>query len=133
MNKTDKIIDSIYNNKSLLLRYFGVAVVCSFVRYLLDIVLNLPEDILSFLIWSVIFFPAVKLFAFKNRCPDVYRLMIQIMVYIFCIAVLWFSKQVFVGVLYGISHNISLSMSLGGAFNEVLCLILMIRVVFKKK
>lgn len=136
-DKSEKLLDSIYANKGLLLRYFAVALITAVLRYIIEIILNpifsTASEAISFFVWSLMFFPTVKLIAFKNRAGDIFRLLLQIMLYIMCIAILWVSRQVFVGILYMLTSNIAIGVSVGGAINEILCLALMVKIVFRKK
>ena len=133
-DKSEKLLNSIYANKGLLLRYFAVALVTAVLRYVIELLFyGAAAEAISFFIWSLIFYPSVKLIAFKNRTGDIFRLLLQIMLYAMCIALLWVSRQVFVGILYMLTSNIALGVSVGGAINEIVCLVLMLKVVFKKK
>lgn len=139
-SKIDALLESVYNNKWILFRYFLVALFCSFLRYVFEVILSVifkqPLDdgaLLSWCIWSLIFYPCVKFFALRVRSSNIYSLLKQIIIYILCCAVLWVSRQLFVSILFVLSSNQALALAAGGVINELLCLGLMIKVVFREK
>lgn len=80
-SKIDALLDSVYNNKWILFRYFLVALFCSFLRYGFEVILSVifkqPLDdgaLLSWCIWSLIFYPCVKFFALCVRSSNIYSL-----------------------------------------------------------
>lgn len=139
MDKLDKYLDSIYENRATYLRYFAVILVGSIVRILIGFLLNLTgfsggsDSMLAWVVWAVLVFSPLKLWVFKNRCPDIYRLMTQMMVYGFCMCALWIIRSVIISGLYLITANTELSMGVGGVLCELICLALMINVAFRKK
>ncbi len=139
MDKIDKYLDSIYENRATYLRYFVVIIISSLLRVLLGFLLNLigfeggSDSMLAWTLWAIMVFAPLKLWVFKNRCPDVYRLMTQMVVYGFCMGGLWVIRTVIISVLFMITANTALAMALGGVFCELICLALMINVAFRKK
>ena len=130
MQNTDKIMDRLYENRVQILKYFAVAVALAVVRSVFDIIIPQP---ISFTLWAALLYPLLKFIVFKYRAPEIYTLMKNIMIYIFCVAALWLTHQFFVGVLYMLCANITLALAVGGAINEILCALLMFRVVFRQK
>lgn len=137
-DKKEKFLDSIYQNRATLLRYFLWVIACTLLRYgisvLFGMLFSLPTsdaELLSWVVWAPLFYVTLKYFVFKTRSEHIYALLKQIIIYILCIFVLWLTRQLFIGVLYVISKNAAVSASLGGAVNEILCLLLMYKRVFK--
>ena len=135
-DKRSQIADSIYNNRSKLMRYFICAIVLGTVRYLLSLLAGFimpapAAELVSWILWAIIFYPAVKLFVYKNHCPHVYALMTQIIIYVFGATAVWLSNQILTGVLYMFSSSPSAAVMLGGGLSEVLCLRIMNK-IFKK-
>lgn len=139
-SKIDALLDSAYNNKWMLFRYFLAALFCSFFRYAFEVIFSVvfkqplnDGALLSWCIWSLIFYPCVKFFVLRARSSNIYSLLKQIIIYILCCAVLWVSRQLFVSILFVLFSNQALALAAGGFMNELLCLGLMIKVVFRKK
>ena len=139
-SKIDALLDSAYNNRWMLFRYFLVALLCSFLRYAFEVIFSVvfkqplsDSALLSWCIWSFIFYPLVKFFVFRVRSSNIYSLLKQIIIYILCCAVLWAARQLFVSVLFVLSSNQALALAAGGFMNELLCLGMMIKVVFREK
>lgn len=139
-NKIDGLLNGIYRNKWLLMRYFASALVCGVIRYLINgvfiIIFKQPVGdaaLLSWCVWTLIFYPCLKFFVFRFKSSDVYRLLRQIMIYILVCAVLWVTRQLFVSVLYVLTSNQTAALSVGGAMNELLCLWASVKIVFRKK
>ena len=139
-SKIDVILDSAYNNKWMLFRYFLAALLCSFLRYAFEVAFSVifkqplkDSALLSWCVWVLIFYPCIKFFVLRGRSAHIYSLLKQIIIYILCCAVLWATRQLFVSVLFVLSSNQALALAVGGVINELLCLWLMIKVVFKEK
>ncbi len=128
-DKSEKLLDTIYNNKWLLIRYFAVAIACAVLRTVFE---NVFIEWLGFFIWALIFYPLLKYLVYRTRALNVFVLLKQIMIYCFCIAGLWFTRQLFIGIIYMLCNNTAIAFGIGGAVNEVLCLVLMWKFVFKK-
>ena len=121
------------------MRYFIVIIISSLLRVIFGFLLNLigfeggSDSMLAWTLWAILVFVPLKLWVFKNRCPDIYRLMTQIVVYGFCMGGLWVLRTVIISVLFMITANTALAMGIGGVICELVCLALMINVAFRKK
>ena len=122
------------------MRYFASALVCGVIRYLINgvfiIIFTQPVGdaaLLSWCVWTLIFYPCLKFFVFRFKSSDVYRLLRQIMIYILVCAGLWVTRQLFVSVLYVLTSNQTAALSVGGVMNELLCLWASVKIVFRKK
>ncbi len=139
MDKIDKYLDSIYENRAIYLRYFVVVIISSILRVVIGFLLSVigfeggSDSLLAWVLWAIIIFAPLKLWVFKNRCSDIYRLMTQMTVYGFCMGMLWVFRTVIISVLFMITSNTALSMAIGGVLCELICLALMINVAFRKK
>lgn len=138
-NKIDKYLDSIYENRAIYFKYFAVVILSSLLRVVIGFLLNAigfaggSDSMLAWVLWAAIAFAPLKLWVFKNHCPDIYRLFTQIIVYGFCMGILWVLRSVIIAVLVLITANTALSMAIGGVICELICLALMINVAFRKK
>ena len=139
MNNIDKYLDSIYENRAIYLRYFAVIIISSILRIVVGFLLNVvgfeggSDSLLAWVLWAIMIFAPLKLWVFKSRCPDIYRLMTQMIVYGFCMGILWVLRTVIISVLFMITANTALAMGIGGVLCELICLALMINVAFRKK
>ena len=139
MDKIDKYLDSIYENRAIYLRYFVVVIISSIVRVVIGFLLSVigfevgSDGLLAWVLWAVAVFAPLKLWVFKNRCTDVYRLMTQMTVYGFCMGILWVLRTVVISILFMVTANTTLAMAIGGVMCELICLALMINVAFRKK
>lgn len=138
--KTEGLLNGIYKNKWLLMRYFAAAFVCGVIRYLINgvfiIMFKQPAGdaaLLSWCVWTLMFYPCLKFFVFRFKSSDVYRLLRQIMIYILVCAGLWMTRRLFVSVLYVLTSNQMVALAVGGAMNELLCLWASAKIVFGKK
>lgn len=139
--KTDEkenFLDGIYQNRSVLLRYFLWVTLCSVLRYSLTVLFGMlfslssaDSGLLAWVVWAPVFFVTLKYLVFKTRSEHIYALLKQIIIYILCIFVLWLTQQLFIGALYMLARSTSAAAALGGAVNEILCLLLMYKRVFK--
>ncbi len=128
MNNLDSLFDKIYENRRVLIRYFIVVFCCSALRSLL-----MGIGPLSWCVWAVLLYVLLKYVVFKDKPENIYILFTQIMKYIVCVSLLWFLNTVLVGALASYSTNVAVSLALGGVINEILCMIFMFRIVFRKK
>ncbi len=132
MKNFDSFFDKIYNNRRELIRYFIVVFLCSVLRTVLTAVVGGGASLISWAVWAVVLFVLLKHVVFKNRLESIYLLLTQIMIYIICIAVLWFLNGVLVGVLSAIAGGAA-ALILGGVVTEAVCMLLMYKIVFRKK
>ncbi len=128
MTNLDSLFDKIYANRRELIRYFTVVFFCSIFRTLFA-----GFGIITWCVWAILFYVLLKIVVFKNKLDNIYFLFVQIMKYIMCIFVLWLLHTVIVGALASVSTNVALAMGLGGMFTEVLCIVFMYKIVFRKK
>ena len=138
-NKKEQIANSIYKNRKKLMRYFITTIVLTTVRYLVSTLLSglfsLPTpdaDLISWVLWGIAFYPALKFFVYKVRSKHIYALMTQIIFYIFGASAVWLANQFLTGALYMFSNSPAAATLLGGMVCEVLCLIIMNK-IFKDK
>lgn len=136
--RAEKLLDKIYENKSLLLRYFIWVILCSVLRYVITIVLSgilsmsaSDAELISWVIWSPVFYLTLKYFVFKTRSEHIYALFSQLIIFILCIFVLWIIRGVMTGFLYMLSQNAAVAAAIGGVITEVVCLALMTKAVFR--
>ena len=139
-SKTDIWINNIYQNKWLLIRYFITALFCAVIRYFVNIffavILGQPaadSEFISWCIWTAVFYPCLKFFTFRAKSPHIYALLKQIIIYILVCSVLWFTRQLFIGILFTLTASDFTALSIGGCVNELICLFFMIKVVFRQK
>ncbi len=124
----ESLFDKIYNNRHELIRYFIAVFVCSALRLVLS-----PFGVLSWVLWAVLFFVLLKYFVFKDKPDNIYIVFTQIMKYTVCVTALWLLNSVFVGIFMAIFKSSAVGLSLGGALTELLCMLLMYKIVFRKK
>ena len=136
-NFFDKLFDKIYQNKKQIFIYFICAIICSALRSVSQIVFSAVTtsgaDVLAWSLWAILFYPLLKKFVFRYKASDIFYLFRQIIIYIICAAVVYFLNQTIISVLYTLSANPSVSLSLGGAIGEIVCVFLMWSVAFNKK
>ena len=128
MNSLDSLFDKIYENRRELIRYFIVVFICSALRSLL-----MGFGPVCWCVWAILLYVLLKRVVFKNRLENIYLLFTQIMKYTVCISVMWFLHTVIVGALASRSTNVALALALGGVITEILCMIFMYKIVFRKK
>ena len=124
----DNLFDKIYNNRKELIRYFVSVFICSAIKLLLS-----PFGILAWLVWGVLFFVLLKKLVFKTKSDSIYIALTQIMIYTVCVTALWLLNSVFVGIFMAVFKSTAMGLSLGGACTELLCVVLMYKIVFRKK
>lgn len=135
--KQKNFLDSIYQNRALLIRYFIVALVLSVLRYfaaaLFSGIMKSGFEFCAWAVFAIIFFPCLKIFVFKTKSEHIYALLRQIIIYIICMTVLWYSYRLFISFFILLFRNETLALSFGGMVNEIFCAYLMVKVVFKNK
>ncbi len=139
-SKTDILLDWIYNNRRMFFLYFAAAIVCEVIRYFTDVLFSCIDGLtaqdsalLAWCVWTVVFYVCMKFIVLKSKTSNVYVLMTEIAVFILVSAVLWLTRQLFVTVFFVLTSSSSFAMAMSGIFNEILCLVLMLKFVFKKK
>lgn len=139
-NKIDYILDKVYANRRLLLLYFVSAFVCTIVRYFAQELLLASQSLsdhesalIAWCIWTLLFYIFMKFVVFKSKKTNIYNLLTNIIIFILVSAVLWFTRQLFIGLFFVLTSNGNIAMTIGGIINELLCLFLMLKVVFRKK
>ncbi len=132
--KIDNLFDKIYENRKLLIKYFIVAIICSMLRFVIGFVfskISNGNNIISWTIWSIIFYILLKLFVFRSKSPHIYALLKQITIYILCIAVVWFVNQFIIVLFAALSSNPQVTLALAGFITEIVCLWLMCEFAFR--
>lgn len=124
----NSLFDLIYKHKKLLLKYFAVAIACSLVRAVVMIVLPFAAQ----LVHAVIFYILLKKFVFTKKLGDIFMYLTQIMVYLLCMAAVFLVTSFVTSLLSMATVYSAVAMSLGGVIGEILCLLLMVKVAFKK-
>ncbi|MBQ8605535.1 MAG: hypothetical protein IJ408_02260 [Clostridia bacterium] len=136
-NRSDKILDSLYENRSLLIRYFIFALIASILKYGFTFVFSKiavsGADFLVWTAWAIVFYPLLHFFVFKPEPTDIFSFLTRIMIYIVSVGVLWFINGLLTSVFMMLSSSPELSLALGGVLTEVLCLFIMWKIVFKIK
>ena len=128
MSNIDNLFDKIYQNRRELIRYFITVFLCSVLRVLFS-----GLGVLAWCAWAILFYVLLKFFVFRSRLDNIYLLLTQIMKYIVCVSVLWFLNIVATGFFMSVTNNNALSLGVSGAVFEILCLIFMYKIVFRKK
>ena len=135
--KTEKLLDSIYQNKKQILIYLACELVCTvlriFTQLLLSPVVKAGADVICWSLWAIIFYPLIKKFVFRYKAKHIYDLLKQIIIFILCAAAVYYVNGFATSIFYLLSKAPSLSVSLGGLLSELLCMFLMWKVVFKNK
>ena len=134
----DKLFDSIYQNKKQIFIYFICALICSVFRSAMQIVASAVTTsgaaIIAWTLWAIVFYPLLKRFVFRYKANDIFYLLRQIIIYIICASLVYFAYQTIVSLLFMISSaNPTVSLALGGALSEIVCILLMWFVAFSKK
>lgn len=135
----DSLFDKIYAKRRELLKYFAVVFVLSIFRSFATNFftslgfINGSGELIAWAVWAPILFVLLKRVVFKDKSKDVFFLLVQIMKYVMCTFAAWFFHTVAVGFLAGVTSNGALALGLGGMLTEILCLIFMYKIVFKKK
>ncbi len=125
------LIDKIYQNKRIILRYFIVATLCAIFRVFIGALLS--SDLLGFCVTAPIFYSGLKFFVFRRREKEIYSLLSQMMVFMLCMGGVWILRSLFVSILFILTNNTVMALGIGGAFTEILCMALMFTVAFKNK
>lgn len=138
ISRSEALMDSLYQNRVQYFKYFAAVLITTILREVgnafLKSIANSPSTgVISWCLWAVIFFFALKFFVFKYRAPEIFTLLKVCMIYIFAVAVLWFTRSFFISIILAFSKNSTVAMSIGGALNEILCLFIMFSFVFNKK
>jgi len=135
----DSLFDKIYLKRHELIKYFIVVFVCSILRTVATSFftalgfLGGSGGLVAWAVWAPILYVLLKFVVFKTRADDIFFLLVQIMKYVMCVTVLWFMNTVFVGTLAGAMSNDGLALALGGVATELLCMLFMYKIVFRKK
>ncbi len=124
----NSLFDLIYKHKTLLLKYFAVAIACSVVRTLVMLVLPVAAQ----LVHTVVFYILLKKFVFTKKLADVFATLTQIMIYVLCMAAVFVITSLVTSLLSMATVYTAVAMALGGVIGEILCLLLMVKVAFKK-
>lgn len=134
-NKTDKIIDGLYENRKPLIRYFICALIASIIKYavtfLISGVVTSGGDIIAFMVWAIVFYPLLKFFVFKWKAEHIFELLRQMIIYIVCVTALWVINTVLGTIVYTFTNSGAGALTVAGIFTEVICLWLMFKIAFK--
>ena len=131
--KSDKILNYIYDNRRLIIRYFIAAIICSVLRTVIDILLGQSFEVITVMIWAIVFYPFLKFFVYKDRAESIFILLQQIIIYIFVITAVWILGTFIKSTLLGFSSNAAVALSIGGAIQEIVCFFAIHMIVFKHK
>ena len=135
----DRLFDKIYAKRRELIKYFIVVFVCSIFRTLATAFFTAlgfvggSGGLVAWAVWTPILFVLLKRVVFKHKSDDVFFLLVQIMKYVMCIFVLWFLNNVFIGFFANFTTNGAVALAVGGMFTELLCIVFMYKIVFRKK
>lgn len=124
----NSLFDKIYKHRSLLLKYFAVAISCSVIR----VVVGAFIPALSQLAHALVFYILLKKFVFKKPLDSVFYYLTQIMIYILCMAAVFVVTSIITSLLSLATVYSAVSLAFGGIAGELLCLWLMVKVAFKK-
>ena len=78
--KSDKILNYIYDNRRLIIRYFIAAIICSVLRTVIDMLLGQSFEVITVMIWAIVFYPFLKFFVYKDRAESIFILLQQIII-----------------------------------------------------
>lgn len=131
--KSDKILNYIYDNRRLIIKYFIAAIICSVLRTVIDILLGQSFEVITVMIWAIVFYPFLKFFVYKDRAESIFILLQQIIIYIFVITAVWLLGTFIKSTLLGFSSNAVVALSTGGAIQEIVCFFAIHMIVFKHK
>ncbi len=131
--KSDKILNYIYDNRRLIIKYFIAAIICSVLRTVIDILLGQSFEVITVMIWAIVFYPFLKFFVYKDRAESIFILLQQIIIYIFVITAVWILGTFIKSTLLGFSSNAAVALSIGGAIQEIVCFFAIHMIVFKHK
>lgn len=131
--KSDKILNYIYDNRRLIIRYFIAAIICSVLRTVIDMLLGQSFEVITVMIWAIVFYPFLKFFVYKDRAESIFILLQQIIIYIFVITAVWLLGTFIKSTLLGFSSNAAVALSTGGAIQEIVCFFAIHMIVFKHK
>jgi hypothetical protein len=131
--KSDKILNYIYDNRRLIIRYFIAAIICSVLRTVIDMLLGQSFEVITVMIWAIVFYPFLKFFVYKDRAESIFILLQQIIIYIFVITAVWLLGTFIKSTLLGFSSNAVVALSTGGAIQEIVCFFAIHMIVFKHK
>lgn len=134
----DRLAGAIYDNKRTVLRYLIAALVCTLLRYVLGALLNAAGakegsgELIAWIVWSLMFYPILKLWVFSKHMPDIYSLLKNISIYAIMCGVLYWTRTLFVTAVYVLSSNTAAALAVGGTLNELLCAALAARLFVGK-
>lgn len=131
--KSDKILNYIYDNRRLIIKYFIAAIICSVLRTVIDILLGQSFEVITVMIWAIVFYPFLKFFVYKDRAESIFILLQQIIIYIFVITAVWILGTFIKSTLLGFSSNAAVALSIVGAIQEIVCFFAIHMIVFKHK
>ena len=131
--KSDKILNYIYDNRRLIIRYFIAAIICSVLRTVIDMLLGQSFEVITVMIWAIVFYPFLKFFVYKDRAESIFILLQQIIIYLFVITAVWLLGTFIKSTLLGFSSNAVVALSTGGAIQEIVCFFAIHMIVFKHK
>lgn len=129
----DKILDYIYDNRWLIVRYFLAAFICSILRSVINMFLGKQLEVITVMIWAIAFYPFLKFFVYKDRAISIFILLQQIIIYIFVITGVWMLGTFIKSTLLGFSSSAAVALSIGGAIQEIICFFAIHLLVFKQK